>query len=742
LREKADSHRADIRAAADERDALPPSAALLAGRDQAADLRRDAEKTQRDTDARIAAAEQTRQQILAELETAAAHRAARLAAAEQDVRHAQQSAADAGHRAEQAGQTLLERQAQAQRSQAALDEAAAAQHQAAAEQDAFPLAAVTAAHTAQEAEDTAQEDLTRARGAALAATERHRTAETAVKAALRTLNRRATLPGGSLLPTAPDALDRHARTAEQMASQTHSWKHAALRATDLLQRAGHDAHQAADLAHRRERTRHDSDTASRAATQEAAAVAEIRALHGTAYAHLQQHRAQTADTLDRTRTKADHLLEQRHTAALAAATAQATLDGIAPHRQAAETHRDACLRRLGRLAEEHLATVPDDLTTDSSGRPAHLTAGLAWARRLLADRPATADRLATLTQGRDRALAAVENSARTVNTALARFDRQVTLVGIEDTDWRRAVVADPGAARGEDLHTAVEALQATATQLAEDLRADIKQALKTSLFTRLRSDVRLRREAAQELVRKIRTTLKEVRTGVAGVGVQVDWAVRKDDDAQRMVDLISQPPSDAVFEQMYAVLRQRMDEKAGEPWAERVAHTFDYRAWHDWDISLTHASFGDGTSEKFRTVTARSNPLESLSTGERRLATMLPLLAAAWSMYSGDGFHGPRLLSIDEIDAAFDEPNLRKVLALLRSWDFDVLATAPFMTPMIKQEAGQVMVHQVVTAGRHRVTVPWLWQGHGEPQPLTLDLKLDQPPGPIPNQSGSQETDR
>ncbi|MCQ8834837.1 hypothetical protein NQU54_38705 [Streptomyces samsunensis] len=168
-----------------------------------------------------------------------------------------------------------------------------------------------------------------------------------------------------------------------------------------------------------------------------------------------------------------------------------------------------------------------------------------------------------------------------------------------------------------------------------------------------------------------------------------------------------------------------MDEKAGEPWADRVAHTFDYRAWHDWEISLTHASFGDGSTEKFRKVTARSNPLESLSTGERRLATMLPLLAAAWSMYSGEGFRGPRLLSVDEIDAAFDEPNLRQVLALLRSWDFDVLATAPFMTPMIKQEAGQVMVHQVVTAGRHRVTVPWLWQGHGEPQPLTLDLALD-----------------
>ncbi|QTR02882.1 hypothetical protein J7S33_28340, partial [Saccharothrix algeriensis] len=167
---------------------------------------------------------------------------------------------------------------------------------------------------------------------------------------------------------------------------------------------------------------------------------------------------------------------------------------------------------------------------------------------------------------------------------------------------------------------------------------------------------------------------------------------------------------------MYTVLRQRMNEKAGDSWKDRVAHTFDYRSWHDWKIFVTHSSFSDQDRGRFREVTARSNPLETLSTGERRLATMLPLLAAAWSMYSGADYRGPRWVSIDEIDAAFDEPNLRQVLALLRSWGFDVLATAPFITPMIKKETGRVVVHQVVTAGKRRVTVPWLWEGQGEPE--------------------------
>ena len=189
-----------------------------------------------------------------------------------------------------------------------------------------------------------------------------------------------------------------------------------------------------------------------------------------------------------------------------------------------------------------------------------------------------------------------------------------------------------------------------------------------------------------------------------------------------MVELIAAPPVDETFEQMYEVLRQRMEETVGEPWKDRVEHTFDYRSWHEWKVSVTHSTFSTDGAEKFRPVTARSNPLKSLSTGESRLATMLPLLAAAWSMYSGDGYRGPRLLSIDEIDAAFDEPNLRQILALLRSWDFDVLATTPTMSPLIKREARQVVIHQVVTAGRTRVTVPWLWHGEGEPQPLTLDL--------------------
>ncbi|MFF5985924.1 SbcC/MukB-like Walker B domain-containing protein [Prauserella flavalba] len=718
------NYRDDLRAADAERQTFPTDEAMRRAREHVTTLWRDLEAVERETTERIGQADLALHQALADLETAAAARKARLDTVEQELRHAERIAEDLKSKAEDAERTAAQRKETAQRSEAARAQAATAQEQADAERAAFPdLAPVRAAHMA---EDRAADDLNRARGALIEATEKHRQASNTVKDALRELNQAAKLPDGSLLPTDQETLNEHGKTLNQLTHKIEGWRHAAQRALDLLRRASRDAEAAAGWANRSSRAKDEAEKTRLAATREAAAVAERRRLYGAEYEQLRRTRQEIGEELRKANERAEELVAQQQAASNEAAAAQSTLDGIAPQREAAEQRREECLRQLCRLVDEGLATVPEDVATEPSGRPANLTAGLAWAKHLLADRPAGADRVGMLTQARSRALTALENSARTVSTKLARFGKQVTLNSIEATEWRRAVVAEPDAIRGDDLHLAVQALHTTAAQLEEDLRDDVKRTLKTSMFTQLRRDIQVRREAAQELVRQIRATLDAVRTGVANVGVQVEWTVREDEDAQRMVELISQPPSDETFEQMYSVLRQRMDETAGEAWAERVAHTFDYRAWHEWHISVTHSSFGDGSGEKFRTVTSRSNPLESLSTGERRLATMLPLLAAAWSMYSGEGYRGPRLLSIDEIDAAFDEPNLRQVLALLRAWEFDVLATAPFMTPMIKKESQRVMVHQVVKAGRYRVSVPWLWEGQGEPQPLTLELASEQ----------------
>ncbi|SDP61834.1 Putative exonuclease SbcCD, C subunit [Streptomyces sp. cf386] len=718
--------RQDITEAAAERDSLPPAACVDDARRQAADRRAAADALKHSTATALADADRALERILAELAAAAATRTATVSTAALTHEHARASETRAAGAAQAATETAAEQAAAAQASEDARARAAAAQQAADTEHEAFPYQAIEAAETAHTAEDAAEQHLNRARAEALKTTSRHEDASKAVSEALRALNRAAALPAGDMLRTEPDYLDARRETAVQLVGHIQAWAPAAQRVTDLLARADSDHQEGTERRTRHTRAEQEAARSQRRAEEEAATVAEMRALHGAEYRELLTRRDATDERLKQAEARAEQCRSRQQEADKQASAAQATLMWIAPQRETAEKNRDICMARLGRLVDERLADVPDDLPT-TAGRPANLTAGLAWARRLLTDAPGGTDRRTALERQRDRDLALLETAARKASTGLAGFDRQVTLESIEDTPWRRALVADPAVVRGQDVPTTVQDLKATAAQLEDDLRVDIKQVLKTSLFTRLQRDIQLRRQAAVELVARIHDTLKDVRTGVAHVGVQVEWDVRDNPEAQRMVELIGKPPSDDTFEQMYDALRQRMDEKAGEPWAERVAHTFDYRSWYDWTISVTHASFEAAGKEKFREITARSNPLEALSTGERRLATMLPLLAAAWSMYSARDYAGPRLLSIDEIDAAFDERNLRKILALLRSWDFDVLATAPSMTPLIKRETQRAMVHEVVTAGRRRITVPWLWHGHGEPQPLTLEVPAPQP---------------
>ncbi len=713
----------DLAAAADELASFPPAAELGTARTLHAAAAAEHHMAELLTAAQIAQAQLVYQNDVTAINAVRTERHTRLAAVEQDLRHLRAVEADLATVATAAVAKSADLEATAQRLTERRDLAATASREAQTDVNGFPPHENVL--DAQRAEADAVSRVNRARARTIDAVARHDTASAGVRTTLRDLNRAAAPADGPQLPTHRDGLTRHAEAITQLGGLVDSWCNAAQRAIELRRRATDAARDASKLGARAASATQDAATARTQANEATAAVAEASALYGAAYEEL--HTALQA-IVEELETRKAHLgdIEQAEKAARDKEIEATTLlAGLAPQRQASDARRNHHLQQLARLVDERFVTVPDDIATDDTGRPAHITAGLAWAHRILDGQLATPDRLAALTTQRDRALTALDVSARDASAALIRFNRQVAITGIEGTPWRRAVVADPETARGHDLCHVLETLHATVAQLQEDLREDIKQIFRMSMFTQLQRDVQIHREAAQQLVRDIRATLAGIRTGVERVGVQVEWDVRDDDDAQRMVDLITSAPSDATFEQMYTVLRQRMDETIGLPWDQRVAHAFDYRAWHVWKIAVTHNSFGNGTEEVFRDVNARANPLESLSTGERRLATMLPLLAAAWSMYSHTGYLGPRLLSIDEIDAAFDDDNLRHVLRLLRSWNFDVLATAPFMTPLIKQEAGQVVVHEVVKSGKYRVTVPWLWEGHGEPQPLTLDFMIN-----------------
>jgi hypothetical protein len=276
----------------------------------------------------------------------------------------------------------------------------------------------------------------------------------------------------------------------------------------------------------------------------------------------------------------------------------------------------------------------------------------------------------------------------------------------------------------------------------------VRAEVKGTLFTDLRKHINVRIALAGQIVADIMHHLKDIRTGAARVGVSLAWNKREDPGALRAISLIQSPTLEGAADEMYDffIARLMADGPGAGPWADRVQRVFDYRDWYEWEIKLTHADFsdtGDGR-EVFKKITPRNNPMDKLSTGEKRLATMLPLLAAAKAFYSTAGYSGPRTVFIDELDAAFDPNNLRIIIGLLREWDFDLITTLPTMTPLLKPEARSVAIHRI-DAARHgiRISIPCVWKGSGRPSAVRISvgttLEADSPPQAVTPQPDGQQ---
>ena len=695
-----------------ERDSLPSSQPWRQARAQAQTSQRSAGRADSDATERLAKADSTRRAVLDRLRENEAARNRVLSGIRTELTAAVAKAESASEAAEAAAVHLAQCAEAAEQATATWQSAVREQARADKQRAGFP--SLTALGAARDDEDEATNRLHNAQSHVVRLVEQLEHTRLETRKALKVLNEAVDLGDGRSLPAERQALDAFTDELSHLAIQVRSWKAVVDRTKQLRTHARRTSATAADQRRRSRKTKSEAVTARAAAVSAQAEVERLRELYGAAYEELRQALEQMAQAHEAALKEVDEIKDRITRAEVAAAGAKSTLESIAPQRGQAETRRERCLDRMYRLVDESVVPVAEDIAVDAVGRPTNLTAALSWGSALLAAEPRGHNR-EELTKLLENRRLRLENEARKVSAALTRFDRQVTVQTIPGTDWRRAVVAAPDALGGEDLHTTVLTLRQTAEQLENDLRDDVKSTLKTSMFTALRREIATRRTAAEDLVRQIRATLEDVRTGVARVGVEVDWKVKDDPDAKRMIELVKALPSDETFEQMYEVLRQRLEDATGETWEARVAHTFDYRVWHEWVIKVTHASFGDGKAEAFRSLTPRSNPLASFSTGEMRLATMLPLLAAAWSMYEAPGYAGPRLLFVDEMNAAFDPQNVRKLLALLREWNFDVLSTAPEMSALLKAESGRVMIAQVTQSGAVGVSTPWLWTGSGQP---------------------------
>ncbi|BFV56373.1 hypothetical protein KCMC57_up14770 [Kitasatospora sp. CMC57] len=331
----------------------------------------------------------------------------------------------------------------------------------------------------------------------------------------------------------------------------------------------------------------------------------------------------------------------------------------------------------------------------------------------------------------------LESRVRMVLEKLLEIRRHVTTEEDPRTGWRRVIVTEYGrdqetgtaSVGAKTLRQALADLDIAITSLEDDFNEQVQTEIKGVVFSELRKDINVRIHTAEQIVSDIRNTLKNVRTGVARVGVRLDWKPKNDDPvAREALSLIRDVNHEGSFDRMYDFFVEQLKNEEGThvTWAKRVEHVFDYRNWYTWEISLTHRSFSDdptNDTEVFQTVNPRRNPLARLSAGEKRLATMLPLLAAAHAFYSTSGYEGPRAIFIDELNAALDAPNLRMLLALLRTWDFDALVTLPAMQPLLVPETGAVGIHRIhQKSNTMRYTIPSIWTGRGTPQTARIHV--------------------
>jgi uncharacterized protein (TIGR02680 family) len=223
-----------------------------------------------------------------------------------------------------------------------------------------------------------------------------------------------------------------------------------------------------------------------------------------------------------------------------------------------------------------------------------------------------------------------------------------------------------------------------AVQVADDLRrargllsAQQDQALRNLLHGRVAREVAHALFDAGELVRTMNAILAEVTTS-QGIGVRLEWRTRSDLDpaTATALRLLGKDP-DARTEDEDASVRAAVAGLVEEaralapdaPYRDVIAGVLDYRTWHDLRIYVRRPGRAD---ELLRRRT-------TLSEGEKKLVTYLPMAAAAAASATAHDPHGvgaPRLILLDDAFAKVSEDNHERLFGLLVALDLDFVATS------------------------------------------------------------------
>ncbi|MCM3920124.1 hypothetical protein ND748_00235 [Frankia sp. AiPs1] len=547
----------------------------------------------------------------------------------------------------------------------------------------------------------------------------------ATEEARRLCRAAATTKDGRRLPLNESDLDEFSGAVGRFAKSIEGWSSAAER-TILIRRQAQAARGAATTASERadSATETERKTTAHAGTEQHR-LDEERRVHEQSFQELfgehEHNRTEQQKAKDlAAQEEANARASERHLAGL-----EVRADTLAENLDRTRQDRAGAFDRLLELFGHGLiADVEDGLSYE---RPDDLAAAVTAAGRL-SQRVAAG----SVREQLQRESTRLAGEVRPVAEVFIRMGRHISEDQFGTGGLRRIVVAESDATldtagRLRPLRQAIADVGRRLDGLQKDYDEKLRTEIKGSLLTQLRTQIAARIDLAERIVTAIDATLQGVRTGVERVGVRLGWKPRLDDPiAQEARRHVQAANVDGNFDDMYEFFIARLaDEETAESASERTARVFDYRTWYTWHVEVTHKAFSDEAhpGEVFREITKRKNPLDTLSTGEKRLASMLPLLAAVKSFYSTPGYIGPRMAFIDELDAAVDQTNMRTLLALLRDWDLDVLATLPTMGKLLVPELRTTAIHQIIrSASGARFAMPYIWRGAGLPEAVRISI--------------------
>ena len=226
----------------------------------------------------------------------------------------------------------------------------------------------------------------------------------------------------------------------------------------------------------------------------------------------------------------------------------------------------------------------------------------------------------------------------------------------------------------DDTYTPADAAargRALAIAAGQALEAAEEAALRDFIIGRLPAAISNAWTRMHDWVREVNSKMRNAAAS-SGVGVQVEVSVRDDlPPAVRTTYQLACRRTDADWtdaerEELSRALQALINAANGENMAGRLAAAVDIQEWVDVHYRVTRPDGSGG----------RWTPRTGLSSGERRLVVLAPMLAAVAAAYDKYGPTACRLAALDEIPSEVDERGREGLARYIAELDLDLVCTS------------------------------------------------------------------